>query len=81
MPHEARDSRGPHKMFMKVVGGPLRGCAQELLTISANSLEVMSRASSVSCSLDLKPISDCLLCSISFRPLPSLPLAQLLAQY
>jgi predicted metal-binding membrane protein len=32
-------------------------------------------------SLDLKPISDCLLCSISFRPLPSLPLAQLLAQY
>jgi hypothetical protein len=50
--------------------------AQKLLTMPANSLEVMPRASSVSCNLELKTISDCLLWSISIRPLQSLPLAK-----
>jgi hypothetical protein len=50
--------------------------AQKLLTMSANSLEVMPRASSVSCNLELKTISDCLVWSISLRPLQSLPLAK-----
>jgi hypothetical protein len=49
---------------------------QQLLTMSANSLEVMPRASSVSCNLELKTIIDCLVWSISLRPLQSLPLAK-----
>jgi hypothetical protein len=36
----------------------------------------MPRASSVSCNLELKTISDCLVWSISLRPLQSLPLAK-----
>src|ERR1700675_860514 len=36
----------------------------------------MPRARSVSCNLELKTISDCLVWSISLRPLQSLPLAK-----
>jgi hypothetical protein len=49
---------------------------QQLLTMSAFSLEVMPRASSVCCNLELKTISDRLVWSISLRPLQSLPLAK-----
>ena len=66
---------------MKELAGAPSGCAQKLLTISDTSLEVIPRASSASCSLEPMPISDCLLCSISFRPLPSLPLAKRLETF
>jgi hypothetical protein len=65
----------------RVMTGTSQFKRSQLLTMPANCLDVTPRASSVSCNLELMPISDCLLCSISFRPSRSLPLAKRLETF